>query len=157
MEFVDSSILNLLVLGTSIAKHVNAAAARYRVLIYLIFLVRTDSVLFTPAELGLRLNVVMVLLRIFACAVRLIRRRRIRVNFGFRGVKIAHHSPLRKGFGVLGVHLNLPLFLALLYSLLCIYGRQSDVGLFVSENEIWDGPLLPAFVKNRLLSDFEQI
>ncbi len=72
-------------------------------------------------------------------------------------VKIANHSPLRKCFGVLGVHLYLPLLLTLLHSLFCIDGRQSDVGLFVGKNEIGDGPLLPTFVKHRLLSDFEQV
>jgi hypothetical protein len=77
VEFVDSGILNLLVLGTSISEHVNASAARNRVLSYLVFFVRADSVLITTTELGLRLNVVVVLLRIVPRAMRLIRRRRI--------------------------------------------------------------------------------
>ena len=77
MEFVDSGILNLLVLGSSISEHVNASAARNRVLSYLVFFVRADSVLITTAELGLCLNVVVVLLRIVPRAMRLIRGGRI--------------------------------------------------------------------------------
>ena len=73
MEFVDSGILNLLVLSTSISEHVNASATRNRVLSYLVFFVRADSVLITTAELGLRLNVVVVLLRIVPRSMRLIR------------------------------------------------------------------------------------
>ena len=77
MEFIDSGILNLLVLGTSISEHVNASATRNRVLSYLVFFVRADSVLITTAELGLRLNVVVVLLRIVPRTMRLIRGGRI--------------------------------------------------------------------------------
>ncbi len=72
VKLVDSGILNLLVLGTPISKHVNASATRYRVLIYLVFLMRADSALFASAELGLRLNVVVMLLRVIPRAMRLI-------------------------------------------------------------------------------------
>jgi hypothetical protein len=52
---------------------------------------------------------------------------------------------------------DLPFLFTLLDSLFRVDGWECDVGLFIGENEIRNGPLLPPFVKDRLLSDFEQI
>ena len=66
-------------------------------------------------------------------------------------------SALGEIFRVLVVKLDVSIFLCLLYALFSVDCWQSYICFLVSENEIWDGPFLPTFIKHGLLSDLEQI
>jgi hypothetical protein len=155
VEFIYCRVLNLLVLGASVSEHVHTAAPCYLVLRQIVFFVSTDSVFIASNEFTFILQVVMFW--VIPRAMRFVGGRRIGIKFRFGCVKGSKNSALRESFGVLSIKLHLPFFFALLDTLFSVDCGQRYVRLFIWENEIWDCPFLPTFVKHWLLPDLEQI